>query len=86
MKKIQIKRLVYSDGYGNNILGAQEYDSKLDNFNILCSIHEVGKTQWIGDSLWALQSGIPTFRITVEPFYQYQKRWYELLLDAVRRI
>lgn len=86
MKKIIVKRLVYSDGQGNTIIGAEEYNSALDDFNILGAVHELGKTKWIGNSLWALHAGIPAYRITVETFYQYQKRWYELVLDAVRRI
>jgi len=86
MKKIIIKRLIYSDGQGNNLLGAEEYSHTLSDYAILCSIHEIGKTIWVGDSLWALAYGKPAWRITVARFYQYQKRWYELLLDAVRRI
>lgn len=86
MKRITIKRLVYSDGYGNNFIGGEEYDGEMDDYNILGSIHEIGKTAWIGDSLWTLRMGAPEFRITVERFYQYQKRWYELVLDAIRRI
>ena len=86
MKKILIKRLIYSDGQGNTIIGAQEYSGSLDDHAILCAIHEVGKTTWIGQSLWALHRGVPAYRISVEKFYQYQKRWYETLFDAVRRI
>ena len=87
MKKILIKRLVYTCGRtGEELIGANEYDGHLTDANILSSIHEVGKTAWIGQALWLLRNGVPTYRITVFPFYQYQKRWYELLLDAVRRI
>jgi len=87
MKKILIKRLVYTCGRtGEELIGANEYDGYLTDANILGSIHEVGKTVWIGQALWLLRDSVPTYRITVFPFYQYQKRWYELLLDAVRRI
>ena len=86
MKKIAVKRLIYSDGNGNSYIGGETFDGTLDDFNILCALHEVGKTAWIGKSLWSMRAGVPTYRITVETFYQYQKRWYELLLDAVRRI
>lgn len=86
MKKILIKRLVYSDGQGNTIIGAEEYSGHLDDYNILGAIHEVGKTAWIGQSLWALHRGVPAYRITVGKFYQYQKRWYENVFDALRRI
>ena len=86
MKQIKIKRLIYTDGQGNTLIGGHEYDGALDDFNILGAVHEIGKTTWIGNSLWALRAGVPAYRITVETFYQYQKRWYELVLDAVRRI
>ena len=86
MKKIQIKRLVYINCYGEEYIGGIEYDGTLTYNNILGSIHEVGKTTWIGDTLWLLCDGVPTYRITVQPFTQYQKRWYETVLDAVRRI
>ena len=86
MKKILVKRVVYIDHYGKEYIGGEEYSGSLSNHNILCSRHEVGKTQWFGNELWVMRDGVPTYRITVSPFYQYQKRWYELLLDAVRRI
>ena len=86
MKKIQIKRLVSIDCYGEEYIGGIEYDGALTDHNILGSIHEVGKTTWIGNTLWLLCDGVPAYRITVQPFTQYQKRWYELLLDVVRRI
>jgi len=87
MKKILIKRLVYTSARtGEEFIGTNEYDIHLTDANILNSIHEVGKTAWIGRALWLLRNGVPTYRITVCLFPQYQKRWYELLLDAVRRI
>ena len=86
MKRTTIKRLVYSDGQGNNLLGSEEYSPTLSDHAILCAIHEIGKTVWVGNTLWALAYGQPAWRITVECFYQYQKRWYERMLDAIRRI
>ena len=86
MKKITVKRVVYRNECGRGFLGATEYDGRTSDENILGLIHEVGKTKWIGQSLWLMKGGIPAYRITVEKFYQYQKRWYELLFDAVRRI
>lgn len=86
MKKIIVKRLLYTDGNGNETIGGVEYCGTLSDNNILNSVHEVGKTQWIGSTLWLMRNGIPAYRITVIPFTQFQKRWYELLLDAVRRI
>lgn len=87
MKKRKIKRIVYyAPTSGDTFYGATEYDGDLDDYNILGAFHEVDKTAWIGNSLWTLRAGVPAYRITVETFYQYQKRWYELMLDAVRRI
>ena len=86
MKQIKVKRLVYTNGNGETLIGGHEYDSALDDYNILGALFEVGNTAWIGNSLWTLRAGVPTYRITVETFYQYQKRWYELMLDAVRRV
>jgi len=86
MKKITIKRVVYHDGNGKEIIGGKEYDGKLTNENILGALHEVGYTKWIGSNLWVMKNGIPVYRVTVEPFVQYQKSWYDLVLDAIRRV
>lgn len=87
MKKTMIKRLTYYvPQTGETMYGAEEYDARLTDDNILCFIHEVGKTTWMGDTLWLLRDGVPTYRINVESFYQYTKSWFDLLLDAVRRI
>lgn len=87
MKTIKIKRLVFTSKYGgDSYISATEYDGKLSNDNILGAFHTIGKTRWINDELWALIDDEPIYRITVETFYQYQKRWYETLLDAVRRL
>lgn len=86
MKQTKIKRLVYSNGDGQVRIGNIEYDNALSNDNILCAIHEVGKTQWIGRSLWLMQAGVPTYRISVETFTRFEKTWFENLKDAIRRI
>jgi len=86
MKRITIKRLVYVGPQGETLFGAEEYDANLSDDNILGLIHEVGKTAWMGETLWLLCDGAPTYRIDVERFYQYTKSWFDLLLDAVRRI
>lgn len=86
MKKVIVKRLVYSNGNGDEKIGSVEYCGTLTDENILGSVHEVGKTQWIGESLWLMRNGIPAYRITVEAFPQYTKSWYDLILDAVRRL
>ena len=86
MKKVIVKRLVYSMGYGDVKYGAIEYDGRLSDDNILGAIHEVGKTQWIGSNLWLMRGNVPLYKITVEAFPQYTKSWYDYIIDAVRRI
>lgn len=105
MKRIKVKRLVYSKlGSGEVIYGGEEYDGNLTDDNILNAIHEVGKTEWhptnwIGpgdkwkNELWLLKPApnnpnvkYPTYRIHVDTFYQYQKSWYNLLWDWIRRV
>lgn len=47
MKKMKVKRLVYSKlGSSEVIYGGEEYDGNLTDDNILGAIHEVGKTEW----------------------------------------
>lgn len=86
MRKVIVKRLAYSTGYGDIKYGAVEYDGSLSDENILGAVHEVGKTQWIGSNLWLMRGNIPLYKITVETFPQYTKSWYDYLLDAIRRI
>ena len=105
MKKIKVKRLMYSKlGSSEIIYGGKEYDGHLTDENILDSIHEIGKTEWLAtnwigpgdkweDELWLLKPDsnnpnvkYPTYRIYVETFYRYQKSWYNLLWDWVRRV
>lgn len=86
MKRTKVKRLVFTNQYGGGYIGATEYDGKLTDDNILGAFHEVGKTVWKGRQLWMLVNGEPTFRVTVEVFEQYQKCWYDRILDAISRI
>lgn len=85
MKKTIVKHLIYKNDT-EEIIGSFEYDGRLTDDNILCAVHEVGHTTWIGQSLWKLRNGIPQYRISVETFYQYQKSWYNLLSDSIKRI
>ena len=87
MKKVIVKRLAYYSPFDDKVIyGGTEYDGQLDDYNILGSIHEVGKTQWIDGQLWLVRNTELVYRITVEKFVQLQKRWYESFWDQIRRI
>lgn len=90
MKKIVIKRLIYTHlGTGEVHLGGIEYDGNLTDENILGSIFHIGQHEWHPGMVGIYQlnsNGELAYRITVEKFYQYQKSWYNLFWDWVRRI
>ena len=87
MKKVIVKRIVYSSpASGETFYGATEYDGHLTDENILGAFHEVGKTACVNGALWVIRGDDLVYRITVEEFPQYTKSWYDLLLDAIRRI
>ena len=96
MKKIAIKRIIYREDYGSLwhemlpssiIIGGEEYDGRLSDFNILGAMIEVGKWDWAssyGDCIVRVD-GVQMYA-KVHTFYQYQKSWYNLLWDWIRRI
>lgn len=86
MKKIIVKRLVYTNLRGASYIGGEEYDGALSNDAILSSIYHINKHRWIGNELLAIQDEVPVYRISVQNFYKYQKSWYDILLDAISRI
>lgn len=87
MKKRKIKRIVYtSPASGETFYGATEYDGNLTDYNILGAFHEVGKTAWVGDTLWVIRGDEYVYRLSVEEFAQYTKTWWDYFLDAIRRI
>lgn len=90
MRKIKVKRLVYHHLATNEIYyGGFEYDSNLTDENILGALFTIGKHEWYPgmESIYQLNvNGELEYRITVETFYQYQKSWYNLLADNIKRI
>lgn len=90
MKKVRVKRLVYHHLGTNEIhYGGFEYDGNLTNENILGAVFTVGKHEWHPgmEGIYQLNAnGELVYRITVETFYQYQKSWYNLLADSIKRI
>jgi len=89
MKKIKVKRLAYYNLITNDILwGGEEYDGNLTDENILGAIFTLGKHEWCPDGFGMYQvnhKGEMVYRITVEPFYHYEKSWYDLLFDKIKR-
>lgn len=95
MRKIAVKRIIYAPNYATLwreqfspevCIGGEEYDGKLTDHNILSAMIEVGKWYWAssyGDCL-IRADGLQYAR--VHTFYQYQKSWYNLLSDSIKRI
>ena len=90
MKKIVIKRLVYHHLATNEIhYGGYEFDGNLTDENILGMLFTFGKHEWCPDGYGMYQlnaNGELVYRITVETFYRYEKSWYNLLADNIKRI
>lgn len=90
MKRIVIKRLMYRNLVTNELsYGAEEYDGHLSNENILGAVYTLDKHEWCPHTLALYQlnsNGELVYQITIEKFEQYQKSWYNLFWDWVRRI
>ena len=91
MKKIMIKRLIYRNMLTDEIsYGAEEYDGNLSDDNILGAIYTVGKHQWNSVYHHSLiqinNNGKLVYHVTVGEFERYQKSWYNLLFDSIKRI
>lgn len=85
MKKITIKRLMYhSPNSGQIFIGERTYDGSLTDENILCSVHEIGKTKWVDGQLWLIKGDVLLYRITVEPFVQYQRTWRDTVREWLK--
>lgn len=80
-----IKRLVFYKWDGTCHIGGYEYDGRLTRDNILGAFHTVGRTVWIGSSLWTIRNGVPQYRVEVETFWHDNGPWYKWLLEALRR-
>ena len=53
MRKMKIKRVfLVDDMTGNSFIYGQEFFGTLSDYAILCAIHEIGKTVWIGRDLY----------------------------------
>lgn len=92
MKTIKVKRLVYS--YNPNMAhidayGGFEYDGHLSDKNILDAIYEPGYWDW--SPYWKNMlekhnaDGSALF-MQVRTFYRYEKTWWDLFCDTIKRI
>lgn len=90
MKRIITKRLMYRNMVTNEIsFGAEEYDGHLTNENILGAVYTLGKHEWCPHALALYQlnnKGELVYQITIEEFTHYQKSWYNLFFDSIKRI
>ena len=95
VKKIVVKRLIYSSNYhtlwgeqlsSEVMIGGEEYDGNLSDNNILGAIREIGKWDWASSYGNCLVRSDGKMYVRVHIFYQYQKSWYNLLSDSIKRI
>lgn len=95
MRRIHKKRIIlYCPWTKEKIIGAEEYDGKLDDDNILFSFHETGKTMWCptcsdyGDELWYLtpcgKVRLPYYKVLVEDFYIEVPTFWDKIKNALR--
>ena len=85
MKKIATKRIMLYDDKGNGIIDSVEYDGRLSDDNILGAFHTLGKTTYHNGELWTVKNNCLQYQVGVMTFYQYQKSWYNLLMDWIKR-
>lgn len=88
MKKVTIKRVFLVDDDHNYLIIPQDFFGTLSDEAILCAIHQRGKDEWIGNNLYRIihQNGvIHHWRYEVATITQYEKSWYNYLIDIIRR-
>ena len=89
MKKTQIKRVCLVTPAGERQYLNDDFIGNLPDEAILDFLTVAGKTVWIGQNLYKLckvNGTIEHHRYEVYTVTQYTKSWYNLLLDAIRRI
>ncbi len=89
MKKKIIKRVGLVGPLGERMYYTHDFIGTLSDECILSVFDEAGKTVWIGDNLYKIQhegETIRHYRFEVYSVTQYTKSWFDLLLDAIRRI
>lgn len=91
MKKIKVKRLVYSHNPNMahiDAYGGYEYDYKMNDKYILDSIYEPGNWDWspCWTNMLEKHTHDQDWYMQVRTFYLYEKSWYNLIFDGIRRI
>lgn len=95
MKKIKVKRLIYSSNYHTLwekqlssavAIGGEEYDSNLSDYNILGTIREIGKWDWTSSYGNCLVRSDKKMYVRVHTFYRYKKTWWDNFCDNIKRI
>lgn len=81
MRKIKVKRLVYSKDYGGHAylaIGGETYDAHLTDDNILGSFRSDvwGWASSYGDCLVRYNGSNPVY-MRVETFYEYRETWFD---------
>lgn len=90
MRKTIIKRVfLISEDHQQTMVLPQDFIGTLPDQAILDALFEIGKDVWIGANMYHIvhQNGmIRHMRYEVATVTQYEKSWYDYLLDAVRRV
>lgn len=95
MKKIAKKRIIlYCPWTDEEIIGAEEYDGTLSDFNIFMAFHEVGKTIWrptgLGyNELWYMKETetglhLPYYKVGIDDFYIEVPTFWDKIKEALR--
>lgn len=89
MKRNKIKRVfLISEDHKEIAVIPQDFLGTLSDEAILDGLYTVGCDVWIGNTMYHIshQGGmIRHLRYEVVPVVQYEKTWFDYLLDAVRR-
>ena len=88
MRKTMIKRVFLVGEDQQTIILSQDFIGTLSDDAILDALYEVGKNVWIGSNLYHIvyqDNMVRHLRYEIVPVVQYEKTWFDYLLDAVRR-
>lgn len=89
MRKIEVKRVFLVDeAHEVSLLVAPDF-SPLPDQEILGALFEIGKDVWVGDTMYHMvrQNGqARLLRYEIRVITQYEKSWYNMILDVLRRI